>query len=542
MEVLKQLARKYKQDSDHIQEVTESVKNALERTIQIKSNHRLAKNDVEKAYQQLGQTFDMKYGGFGDAPKFPQPQNLLFLLRYYHFTNNKAALQMAESTLKHMANGGIYDHIGFGFARYSTDEQWLVPHFEKMLYDNALLLMAYTECFQITKDPFYKKISTEIITFLEREMLHKEGGFYSAIDADSEGVEGKYYVWDPEEIDEVLGEDLGDLFADVYRITPYGNFEGKNIPNLIGVNKDEMAKDYDMSVEELDEQLDFARKKLLEAREKRVYPHVDDKILTSWNAMAAAALAKSGKVFQQDHYMDLAEKTITFIEEKLYEQGRLMARYREGETKYKAYLDDYAYLFWAYLELYEATFNLSYLHKATNIAEQMIDLFWDNENGGFFFTGKDSEQLIAQDKEIYDGALPSGNSVASVMLTKLGFLTGKTNYLELVEEMYSSFYDDISRAPSASSFFMQSLLLTEFPTKEVVMIGENSELVQKAHQQFLPNVSFLVVQRNEEVTSLAPFASEYKQLNNKPTIYVCENFACQQPTNDIEGAWRNIIS
>lgn len=547
MEALEQLHIKYTTDPEHIADVTQSVREALDNTIREKSKDKLTLETVDQAFQQLGRGFDFTYGGFWEAPKFPQPQNLLFLMRYYHFTGKTAALKMVESTLQNMAAGGIWDHIGYGFARYSTDEKWLVPHFEKMLYDNALLLMVYTECYQITKKPFYKQIAEQIIAFIDREMTSKEGAFYSAIDADSEGEEGKYYVWADEEVYDILGEDLGEIYTTAYGITPFGNFEGKNIPNLIRANLESVAEEFDLTLRELTNQLETARLALLQEREKRVYPHVDDKILTSWNAMMAAALAKAGKTFESDEYISKAKKAILFIEENLILDGKLMARYREGETKYHAYLDDYAFLTWAYMELYEATYQLEYLSKSRSMMDKMLDLFWDQENGGFLFSGKENEPLIANDKEIYDSATPSGNSVAAVTLARLGFLTGETGYLDKVEEMYYTFHEDISKQASAGAFFIQSLLLTENLTKEVVILGREDDpsrnkLLADLQREYIPNVSLLVSTVPDSFKDVATFASEYKMLNDSTTVYVCENFACQQPTVDMDIALKSILS
>ena len=545
MEMLTELHKKYEADPEHIADVTKSVIDALKQTVQIKSDKRLSEQAVHEAFEQLSQKFDEEFGGFGSDPKFPQPQNLMFLLTYDAYYDDKLALGMVENTCKAMANGGIFDQVGFGFARYATDKAWLVPHFEKMLYDNALLLLVYTECFQVTKNAFYKKIANQIVDFISREMTEAHGAFSSAIDADSEEVEGKYYVWDYEEIFDILGEDLGELYADVYHLTPYGNFEGKNIPNRIYDNFSEIAKDYGLTTKELEEKVEKSRKMLLDHREKRVYPHVDDKILTAWNGMMIAALAHAGKVFKNEAFIDMAQKAIHFIEENLFEGNRLMARYREGETRYKAYLDDYAFLIWAYVELYEATFELDYIHKATTMMDSMIELFWDEKNGGFFHTGIDGEKLIAREKEIYDGALPSGNGVAANMLIKLSSLTGNLAYLDKFEEMYYSFYEELNEYASAGTAFVKSMMLNENPRKEVVIIGpENdpnrTELIEKLRDAFLPSVSMLVAKQPEDFENIAPFAAQYKQLGDKTTIYVCENFACQAPTTDIESAIRNI--
>lgn len=546
IDVLTQLHDKFHKDSTQIEKVTKSVTDALAQTVEKKSESRLTKAHADEAFEQLARRFDGENGGFGDAPKFPQPQNVMFLLRYYHFTGEDRALQMVEDTLQGMAKGGIYDHIGFGFARYSTDEHWLVPHFEKMLYDNALLLMAYTECYQVTKKGFYKRISEEIITFVSREMMHAgSGAFYSAIDADSEGVEGKYYVWDETEITAILGEELGSLYKSAYKITPEGNFEGKNIPNLTDVERDELAKANDLTPSALKKKLGTAREMLLEAREDRIYPHVDDKILTSWNGMMIAALAKAGKAFDNPFYTEKAEQALRFIEGYVYRNGRLLTRFRDGEAKYNGYLDDYANLLWAYIELYDATFEAGYLQKGKTLAGDMLELFWDKAEGGLYLNGSDSEVMISREKEIYDGALPSGNGVASVMLTRLGYLTGDTLYLDKVDEMFYTFFDALDGQASAAAYFDISLLLMENVTKEVVILGSKDNvsrerLVDNISKAFLPDVSVLVADKPETLAKASPFAADYKQIQTDTTVYVCENFTCHKPTTDIEQAEKMI--
>lgn len=546
IEVITQLYRKFTEDPDHISKVTESVTQALQQTTTQKSKERLTKDVSDKAFQQLEQLFDSNYGGFGGAPKFPAPHNLLFLLRYYNTTGNKSALEMVEITLKAMANGGIYDHIGFGFSRYSTDDEWLVPHFEKMLYDNALLLMTYTECYQITKDPFYKQIAEEIITFAMREMVSADGAFYSAIDADSEGVEGKYYVWDKAEVMETLGAEFGQLYCDVYNITTDGNFEGMNIPNQIETDFPAIEEDYNLDNDALKEKLEIAREKLLKVRSKRVYPHVDDKILTSWNALMIAALAKASKVFETREYVDVAGKALRFLEDHLIEQQRVMARYRDGEVKHKGYIDDYAFLLWAYIEMYETTYDLTFLGRAKKIADDMFNLFWDEQDGGFFFYGSDSEELIMRGKEIYDAAIPSGNSVATVMLARLAHLVGDTAYLDKVDEIYHSFKEDVEPYANGSTFFLQSILLTEYPSKEVVIIGDRTDqmrqdILQMLSGNFLPSVAVLAGESSKALGEVAPFARDYHKVNVETTIYVCENFACKQPTTNFEQAITTIM-
>ncbi|GAA0446937.1 thioredoxin domain-containing protein [Lentibacillus halophilus] len=540
MDVITQLQQKYREEPERISEVAQSVTDALDKTVASKSENRLTKDVTDKAFKQLSNRFDATNGGFSSAPKFPAPHQLLFMLRYHYYTGDSSSLKMTESTLDAMASGGIFDHVGFGFARYSTDEKWLVPHFEKMLYDNALLLIAYTEGYQVTKHERYKTIGEQIISFVMREMRDPEGGFYSAIDADSEGEEGKYYVWDYDEVMHILGEQRGHLYTSVYGMTPEGNFEGKNIPNLLQTDLTTVASENNLSMSELHQELEEARKQLLAAREKRIYPHVDDKILTSWNALMIAALAKAGRVFNEPAYTKTAEQTMAFIDNHLIQDHRLMARYRDGDVRFNGYLDDYAFLLWACEELYDATFSATYLEKARWTADQMIDLFWDDKDGGFFFNGHDSEQLLSREKDMFDGAIPSGNSVAAVTLAYLGHLTGETNYLDRLEEIYYAFYNDVQQATAASTHFLQSLLVSEHPVKEVVVIGDSDSFTDELQQTFLPDVILLAENDPEKLATVAPFVTDYYQLDGRTTVYVCENFTCHQPTTDPDKAWEFI--
>lgn len=533
MELLVGLAKKYQEDPEHIADVTGDVLHALEQTKPVKGEKRLEKPAVIHAFHRLKNSFDEAHGGFGGAPKFPQAQNVLFLLHYYYFFHDRQALDMVEKTVRQMAMGGIFDQIGFGFARYATDAAWRIPHFEKMLHDNALLLHVYTACYQVTRDPFYEEIARKIIIFIEREMTSKDGAFYAAIDADSEGVEGKYYVWDYDEVFQVLGEEAGEQFTAAYNMTPYGNFDEKNIPYLTGNL-------------EPDKNLEKARAILLNHREKRVYPHVDDKILTDWNGMMITALARAGMVFQEKKYVDAAKIALSFIEHNLLKEGRLMARYRDGETKFKGFLDDYAYVISGYIMLHKVTYQLEYLKKAKDHMDQTIELFWDQESGGFFQTGVDAEQLLSREKDVFDGALPAGNGVMAHALVKLGSLTGDTMYLEKCEELYHTFYGDLNGYESAGVSLIQSLLLTKNPRKEVVIIGDAADptrkkLLGELRKSFLPDVTILVAETAEDLAEIAPFAKEYKQLNGQTTVYICENFSCQSPTTDVDAAMKRIV-
>lgn len=534
-DVITQLYDKFTKEPETIERVGNQMKDALQPTRKQQLNI-LSEDTIHKCFQQLGSAFDEEYGGFGQAPKFPTPHVLTFLLRYYKYTGNNKARKMVKKTLEGMANGGIYDHIGLGFARYSTDELWLVPHFEKMLYDNALLANAYIEAYQVTKNERFKKVAKEIFTYVLRDMRHSEGGFYSAEDADSEGVEGKFYVWSADEIIEVLGEDLGALYCNVYDISRNGNFEGKNIPNLIKTSINKFAIQYDLDEEELKEQIEEARQKLFLHREKRIHPHKDDKILTSWNGLMITALAKGARVFHDEMYLEQAKRAMKFLEKNLIVNGRFMVRFREGEVKTPAFIEDYANVLWAYLELYESSLDLHYLQKGKELALQMKTLFWDHENGGFFFYGEDNESLLVRPKELYDGAIPSGNSVAAVQLLRLARLTGETFFEDMVAEMFEAFGSDIHLYPSGYTYFMQAFILTQTKSKEVVIvgdIGQEDKLVKKIQDNFYPEIFLLVGDDEVKLGEVAPFASAYKPIEGKTTYFLCENFACQTPTTDV---------
>jgi uncharacterized protein YyaL (SSP411 family) len=546
IDVLTQLYEKFKANPKEITAISEQITKSLKQSVQAHEKDRLQSAALDRTYRQLANSFDGIYGGFGGAPKFPIPHMLMFLMRYYRWKGQENALLMTEKTLNGMANGGIYDHIGYGFARYSTDAMWLVPHFEKMLYDNALLLTVYTEAYQLTKNERYKEISEQIIEFVKREMTSKEGAFYSAIDADSEGIEGKYYVWDKDEVLNVLGMELGDLFCEAYDITENGNFEGHNVPNLIHTDLASIAKKYELNEEQLKEKLETAKQKLFAERALRVYPHVDDKILTAWNALMIAGLAKAAKVYENRSYLDMAQQALAFIETHLIQDGRVMVRYRDGEVKNKGFIDDYAYLIWAYIEMYKATFERSYLKRAMERTQEMIELFWDEENGGFYFTGKDAEQLIVREKEIYDGALPSGNSVAVVQMIRLARLTGDLQLLDKAEAMYSTFKRQVEAYESGHTFFLQGLLLFEMPTKEIVIFGKKGDekreqLLKQLQKAFIPNYSVLVAEHPSDFSTIAPFAAEYKPIGDETTVYVCENFACQKPTTDVAAVIKQLF-
>ncbi|WP_339062892.1 thioredoxin domain-containing protein [Tepidibacillus marianensis] len=542
MEVLTKLADLWRNDRDGLLETSNQVVDYLKPNLNQFTSGDIHEEIINQAYQQFEKQFDDQYGGFGSAPKFPTPHNLMFLLRYWKKTKNEKALQMVETTIDQMYKGGIYDQIGYGFARYSTDQKWLVPHFEKMLFDNALLTYTYLEAYQATKNKEYVRIAEEILAYVGRNMTDSAGGFYSAEDADSECVEGKFYVWSPDEVLTILGTEEGKLYCSVYDITVKGNFEGKSIPNLIHTNLNQFAQREGLERDVLMERLEESRQKLFSEREKRIHPHKDDKILTSWNGLMIAAFAKAAQVLHRPEYSQISAKAIEFILQYLRgENGRLLARYREGEASYLGYLDDYAFLIWGLIEQYEATFDPYYLTTALELNEQMKQLFWDENNGGYYFYGTDAEELLTRPKEIYDGAIPSGNSVAALNLLKLARLTGKTELEEDAYRQLQSFAGSIGQYPRGYAYFLTAIQFALWPTKEIVISGEEhnpqtEKIIQGIQSLFLPDavVLFRGQDKNKnEIDKIAPFTKDQEMKDEKTTVYICENFTCQAPIHDV---------
>lgn len=512
-----------------------SIVNAITKSETSRSKGKLSKDIIKQAYKELKNNFDPVFGGIGDAPKFPIPHNLMYLLRYYYSFGDKKALEVVEETLESMYKGGIFDHIGFGFSRYSVDRKWLVPHFEKMLYDNALLALAYTEAYQATKKEFYKEVAEKIFTYILRDMTSNEGGFYCAEDADSEGVEGKFYVWDIEEVIKILGEADGKLFCEYYDITSKGNFEKKNIPNLIARDLTEIEGN-----KILKDKLNTLRGKLFEYREKRVHPHKDDKILTSWNGLMIAALAYAGRTLNNKNYIEASENAVKLIfKELIREDGRLLARYRDKEAAYLGYLDDYAFLIWGLIELYESTFNIEYLKKALILNKDMIKLFNDENNGGFFLNGKDGEEMIIRSKEIYDGALPSGNSVTAFNLIRLARISGENKLEDEAQKLFINFAGTISNYPSSYSLALIAFMFNFEVTKEIVIAGNKNDSVTKEFMNIINNkyspFSTVILNDNDEnIKEILPHLVGKEMLEDKVTAYICQNFTCGVPITDID--------
>jgi len=477
---------------------------------------------VETAYSQLLRRFDQEWGGFGTAPKFPTPHNLLFLLRYANAMQESDALKMAAATLEAMARGGIHDHIGGGFSRYSTDEKWLVPHFEKMLYDNALLLMTYVTAYQYTKKEYFADVACRTADYILRELTDKQGGFYCGQDADSEGVEGKYYVFTPEEVKTVLEERDGAEFCRLYDITDSGNFEGKSIPNRINATGHGWNRK------------DPRLQKLYDHRLQRTQLHKDDKVLLSWNGWAIIALARAARALGEKGYLDGAVKAHQFIRREMTDENdRLYLRWRDGEAANAGQLDDYAVYALALLELYRVTFDAAYLQEAIHRAEQMMALFADSQ-GGYFMTAADSEQLIARPKETYDGAIPSGNSAAAMVLQKLAALTGETKWQDAADRQMTFLAAEIGEYPASSCFGVKAMMDALYPHRELVCTvkdGLPGELENYLAEHPAENIQVLLkTEGNAEVLAqCAPFTQDYPIAQTGAMYYLCENGACKAP-------------
>jgi uncharacterized protein YyaL (SSP411 family) len=492
---------------------------------------KLTSKTLENGYDQLSRAFDKNYGGFGGAPKFPTPHKIMFLLRYYESYKDIKALEMVETTLECMYRGGIFDHVGFGFSRYSTDNKWLVPHFEKMLYDNALLIMAYLEGYEVTKNELYKEVAIKALEYVFRELRNEQGGFYCAEDADSEGEEGKYYVFNPPEIIKVLDEEDGMYFNEYFDITPKGNFEGKSIPNLLKNN------DYNKT----NDRIGYLSEQILQYRSERLKLHKDDKILTSWNGLMIAALGKAYKVLEDIRYLEYAKKAVNFIFDNLIDENkRLLARYRDEEARHKAYLDDYTFLCFGLIELYESSFDIMFLKKAIDLNKDMINFFWDKEKHGFFLYGEDSEKLIAKPKELFDGAMPSGNSVAAYNLIRLARITGDSYLEEMAEKQLNFICGAIFSEEINHSFFLMAASYALEEGRELVCIikDKSDEEQIKDLLSEIPNFNLTTIIKSsdnkEEIEKLIPFIKEYDYVNGKSTYYLCKGKSCLAPVNDID--------
>jgi uncharacterized protein len=521
---------------------------------EVKSNDQEPEQKLlHSAFEELKERFDAKHGGFHPAPKYPSTHELLFLLRYWKRTSNNTALEMVEKTLLHMRRGAIYDHVGFGFHRYCEDEAWRVPHFEKMLYDQAMHVLAYTEAYEATRKIEYRKTVSEVLSYVEREMTDPNGGFYSSEDADTEGEAGKFYLWTAKDVRAAVGEDAN-WIQRLYNVDENGNFpgqmDGKNILYL-NDSHDAIANALNLRIVKLEHRLERARKKLFEFRSKKTHPLKDNKILTDWNGLMIAAFAKAAQVFNEPNYEKMARRAAEFVLSNLRRpDGTLFHRYREGHTGVPAYVDDYAFFIFGLIELYQTTFEVRYLQMAVELNQQLIDGYWDKKNGGFYFISERNDTLLVRPKEIYDGSIPSGNSIAMWNLLRLGRITGDRELEKKARQIAQTFYKTVEDAPSGYCQFAVALDFLLGPTYEVVIAGNSGSpdtkaMINALRSVFIPRTVVLMRPAEEDVPEIvkaAPFIKYQSARRGKATAYVCQNTVCLAPTTDINQMLRMLDS
>ena len=543
IDLTRQLKELWTQGREEVERRAEEVLNDLRRVTQSRKGKSVSRETIDAMISQLKQSYDREYGGFGNAPKFPSPQNLMFLLRAYRKSGDTELLEMVKKTLVSMRMGGIYDHLGFGFHRYSTDAGWFLPHFEKMLYDQALQMMAYTEAYQVTGEKLFRDVVYEIASFMEREMTSPEGGFYSAIDADSENEEGKFYTWRGTEILQLLGKEEADIFMSVYNCELTGNYieeatgrsTGKNILFLNRSLESEAGR-LGLPVEDLKQLLDRSREKLFQYRAGRTRPHLDDKILADNNGLMVAALSKAHKAFGEEAFLASAKKAAGFLLDKMYSDGRLLHRYRDGESAINGYLDDYAFLAFGLIELFESTMDAKYIEVARKLSETADLLFKDEKEGGYFGSPSDGEVLPVRMKEGHDGAIPSGNSVQMLNLLRIGTILSDLRMKEAADSVADAFSSDIQRG-AMYHCFMGIGIIYSLNSNYLVKIGEKHPLSRKAldymQQKYEPFAETVFL--NDDNKSLAELLGEASSAGDAHRkILVCIDNNCFPPVENIE--------
>jgi uncharacterized protein len=543
LSLVPQIGEIWKTRKEEMESIGKELREQIEQHTETPNENELNKSDLDNAYEQLFLRYDPENGGFGTSPKFPSAHNLLFLLRYWSRTKEKTAWDMVEKTLRKMRLGGIFDQVGLGFHRYSTDAQWLVPHFEKMLYDQALLTLAYVEAYQASGQQKFRITAKETLEYVLRNLTSQEGGFYSAEDADSEGEEGKFYVWTQQEINQALTPEEADLAMNLFNIMSEGNYYepqkgngGKNILHFC-TPIDQLATENNLTQDQLITKLAKITNALFKSREDRVHPAKDEKILTDWNGMMIAALARANQVLDEPKYLEAATTAAEFFLQKMKtENGLLFHRYVKGEKAVSGFLDDYAYLVFGLIELYEANFQEKYLQTASDLTMTMIEQFWDKKNGGFFFTSENTDKAVPRLKEIYDGAVPSGNSVALHDLLRLYQLTNETAFENYAKTLLRTFTEETRNQPLGHAFLLVGLEFVFGPTFNVVIAGELAdkntvEMIKALRKIYLPNL-IVKIWTPKSVVSKSPDAV-YEQIDGKATAYICRDQTCMPPTNNI---------
>ncbi len=533
-QILTSIAEAYRDRRAELETSANEIVGELQKMSVVETAGALSIEMLEAAFNSFSRTLDTVNGGFGGAPKFPPAMSLEFLLRYHHRTGDDRALAIVRQTCEKMADGGIYDQLGGGFHRYAVDAIWLVPHFEKMLYDNAQLIRVYLHAFQVTGDEFCKRIAIETLEYVKREMLDAAGGFYSSQDADSEGEEGKFFVWTSAEIAELLGEEDARIFNAFYDVSEAGNFEEKNILNVRSPAA-MVAKTLEITEEQLNRVLERSRKKLMDVREKRIKPNRDEKVLTAWNGLMLAAFADAAAVLRSDEYLEIAVKNAEFIMSQLQRDGRLLRTWKDGTAKLNGYIEDYANVADSLIELFQVSGEVTYLIEAKRLADVMIIEFWDQKNGGFFFTSNDHEDLIVRNKDFYDNATPSGNSVGADVLLRLAKLTGEDKYERFAVTVLKLAASQIRRHPQGFGRALSALEFYLGDTKEIVIIGEKgNDLAQSVLSKYRPNSVVVLSDSPETDATTIPLLKDRGTIEERATAYVCENFVCQRPVTTIE--------
>lgn len=548
LELVPRIKEIWEQQHEEVLDSAEKITSTIQEMIKESSGEGLGEEVIEEVYEELLSSFDTEYGGFSGAPKFPTPHKISFLLRYWRRSRNPEALHMAEYTLDKMLRGGIYDHLGSGFHRYSTDSMWLLPHFEKMLYDQALTAIAYTEAYQVTGKDLYKETAEGILDYVLRDLTSPEGGFYCGEDADVEREEGKYYLWTLEEIRSILDPEDSELIIKMFNLREEGNFEEEIRGRETGTNLFYMARSpgslaakMKIPVEEVEKKVKAAREKLLKARYERKRPSLDDKILTDWNGLMIAAFAKGYQVFGEQRYLKAAEKAADFILMALYSPGDgLLHRYRDGVAGISGTSDDYAFLIHGLLELYEAGFKMRYLKAAVSLNSELLECFWDPVNGGLYFTANDSEALIFRKKEFMDSAIPTGNSFEMLNLLRLSRIIADPGLEETADKLERAFSKQIMKAPSGYTQFLSAFDFRLGPSYEVIISGkaeasDTEQMLKELWSYFVPNkvLIFRPEREKPEITELAKYTEEQVPIEGKATAYVCQNYECQLPTTEI---------
>jgi len=544
--ILASVAEAFRSQQDQVVSTATAMLGELRRVgLAEPSRELLTKEVLDSAWRRISANYDRTNGGFGGAPKFPPAMSLEFLLHTHHRTGNSEALEIVKHTARKMCEGGMYDQLGGGFHRYSVDAKWLVPHFEKMLYDNALLSRMYLHLHQVTKNPDARRIAEETLDYVVREMTDAGGGFYSSQDADSEGEEGKFFVWSRQEVLEVLGEQDGVVFCDYFDVTEGGNFEGQNILHITSSLEDTATRNK-ISVEELQAIVNRGRQKLFALREQRIKPGRDEKVLTAWNGLMLSSFAEASAILERADYRNVAEANARFLLSHLQKDGLLLRTYKDGQAKLNAYLEDYACLIDGLISLYEATGELTWIESAVSLADTMIEQFWDDDEGGFFFTGKSHEQLIIRSKEFMDNATPSGNSIATLSMLRLALLTGNDDYRRRGTAVLRLVADQIRRYPSAFGFALSALDFYLDSPLEIVIVGSPGEpldkLLRTVWQTYLPNRVIAFCRKDHDQAALVvPLFAGRNTLATQPTAFVCQANTCQQPVTTPEDLLNQLL-